>query len=332
MTASIAFSSDVLRLDYTSEIDTLCGWIRETVHHTLKKKGVVLGLSGGIDSSVCAALCVRALGSDKVFGLMMPEHDSADDSLSLADLLAEHLSMATEVENIAPLLEGAGCYRRRDEAIKKIVPEYGPGYKSKIVLPNLLTEGGYRLFSVVVQAPDGTISKKRLPLHAYQTIVAATNFKQRCRKMMEYFHADRLNFAVIGTPNRLEYDQGFFVKQGDGAADLKPIAHLYKSQVYALAEALDVPEIIRHRPPTTDTYSMPQSQEEFYFAVPYDVLDLCLYGKNHGIPADVVAPVVKLTVEQVELVYGDIDSKRKATRYLHLAPQVAVDFPELHAE
>ncbi|MEX0726118.1 MAG: NAD(+) synthase, partial [Planctomycetaceae bacterium] len=312
------------------EIEKLGEWMRQTVFHTLKKKGVVLGLSGGIDSSVCAALCVRALGADKVFGIMMPEHDSADDSLSLAENLAEHLGVETTIENISPLLEGAGCYRRRDEAIRQVVPEYGPGYKSKIVLPNLLTEGGYRLFSVVVQTPDGTLIKKRLPLGAYQTIVAATNFKQRCRKMMEYFHADRLNFAVIGTPNRLEYDQGFFVKQGDGAADLKPIAHLYKTQVYALAEALDVPEIIRQRPPTTDTYSLPQSQEEFYFAVPYDVLDLCLFGKNHGIPAEIVAPAAKLTAEQVELVYGDIEAKRKATRYLHLAPQVAAEFPELN--
>ncbi|MDA0835594.1 MAG: NAD(+) synthase [Planctomycetota bacterium] len=329
MKVSIPFTADVLRLDYAAEIDRLCAWMHETVFRNLRKKGVVLGLSGGIDSSVCAALCVRALGPDKVFGIMMPEHDSEDDSLSLGEHLAEHLGIETAVENISGMLEGAGCYRRRDEAIRQVVPTYGPGCKMKIVLPNLLTEGGYRLFSVVVQTPEGEQIKKRLPLAAYQTIVAATNFKQRCRKMMEYFHGDRLNYAVIGTPNRLEYDQGFFVKQGDGAADLKPIAHLYKTQVYALAEALDVPEIIRQRPPTTDTYSLPQSQEEFYFAVPYDVLDLCLYGKNHNIPAEVVAPAAKLTAEHVELVYGDIDAKRKATRYLHLAPQVAEEFPEL---
>jgi NAD+ synthase len=137
---------------------------------------------------------------------------------------------------------------------------------------------------------------------------------------MEYYHADRLNYAVAGTPNRLEYDQGFFVKQGDGAADLKPIAHLYKTQVYALAEYLGIPEEIRRRRPTTDTFSMPQSQEEFYFALPYEKMDLCLFGQNHGIAAHELAPALGLTPEQVERVYRDIDQKRRTTRYLHLRP------------
>ena len=150
--------------------------------------------------------------------------------------------------------------------------------------------------------------------------VAATNFKQRVRKNVEYFHADRLNYAVIGTPNRLEYDQGFFVKNGDGAADVKPIAHLYKSQVYQLAEALGVPEEIRSRPPTTDTYSMPQSQEEFYFSLPYDRMDLCLFAVDNGVPAGEVAAALELTEEQVERVFADIASKRRMSRYLHAAP------------
>jgi NAD+ synthase len=160
--------------------------------------------------------------------------------------------------------------------------------------------------------------KARLTPEAYSGVVAATNFKQRVRKMMEYYHADRLNYAVLGTPNRLEYDQGFFVKNGDGAADLKPIAHLYKTQVYQLAEYLGIPDECRRRPPTTDTYSLNQSQEEFYFSLPYDKMDLCLFGKNHDIPAEDVARVADLPVRQVEHVYNDIESKRKTTRYQHL--------------
>ena len=172
----------------------------------------------------------------------------------------------------------------------------------------------------MVESPAGEQKRERLPLDAYLAIVSATNFKQRVRKMMEYYHADRLNYAVAGTPNKLEYDQGFFVKNGDGAADFKPIAHLYKSQVYQLAEALGVPAEICARPPTTDTWSMAQTQEEFYFALPYDKMDLCLYGRNHGVaPAD-VAPAVGLTAEQVERVYRDIDQKRRTTKYLHAKP------------
>jgi len=331
-TTTKTFSADVLKLDAAAETERIVCAIRETVRKTLRRQGAVLGLSGGIDSSVVVALCVRALGPDRVFGLFLPERDSADDSLALGQLVADHFGVEASEEDIAPLLEGAGCYRRRDEAIHGVIPEYDETYKSKIVLPNLLKEGGYRLFSVVVQAPDGRQVRARLPLRAYQTIVAATNFKQRCRKMMEYYHADRLNYAVAGTPNRLEYDQGFFVKNGDGAADLKPIAHLYKSQVYQLAEYLNVPDIIRMRPPTTDTYSLEQSQEEFFFAVPYQILDLCLYAKNHGVSPEDVAETTGLTEDQVILVFGDIDSKRKATRYLHLKPQLVEEVRELHGE
>jgi len=160
----------------------------------------------------------------------------------------------------------------------------------------------------------------RLPFKPYLEIVAATNFKQRIRKMLEYYHADRLHYAVAGTPNRLEYDQGFFVKLGDGAADLKPIAHLYKSQVYQLAEFLGIPDEIRRRRPTTDTYSLAQGQDEFYFTLPYEKMDLCLFGKNHGVAPAEVAQALGLSAEQVEQVYRDIEVKRATTRYLHLPP------------
>lgn len=316
------FSRDVLRLDAEAEVDRICDWMRKTVAADFKRKGLVLGLSGGIDSTVCAALAVRALGPERVFGIMMPERDSEDDSLALGELLADSLGVKSIIEDITPMLDGAGCYQRRDVAIQSVISEYQPDWKSKLVLPPLLQGARFSLSSVVVQSPDGERKQARLTLDAYQTIVAATNFKQRCRKMMEYYHADRLRYAVVGTPNRLEYDQGFFVKQGDGAADIKPIAHLYKTQVYQLAEYLDVPEVIRMRPPTTDTYSLPQSQEEFFFSVPYDQLDCCLFGLNHGFDVEDVAAGIGLSVDQVEFVYSDIVSKRKATNYLHRSPEL----------
>jgi NAD+ synthase len=162
------------------------------------------------------------------------------------------------------------------------------------------------------------------------TIVAATNMKQRTRKLTEYFWAEKMNFAVAGTPNRLEYDQGFFVKGGDGAADFKPIAHLYKTQVYAMARALGVPETICSRKPTTDTYSLPQGQDEFYFALPYEQMDLCLYGHNHGVACSEVAKAAGLTVAQVERGYADIEAKRRTTRFLHLPPVLVEPVAEIH--
>ena len=313
-------SKDILKLDCAKEADRIAEWIRKCLLTQFHKQGAVLGLSGGIDSSVVASLCVRALGPERVFGLLMPERDSSDDTLRLSRSIAEHLGIRTEFIDITDTLDVLGCYSRRNEAIKSVLPEYNSDYKFKIVLPPITEQYQYRVFSVIAQSPDGTQIKARLTPKAYLEIVAATNFKQRVRKMLEYYHADKFNFAVAGTPNRQEYDQGFFVKLGDGAADLKPIAHLYKTQVYQLAEFLGVPEDIRSRPPTTDTYSMSQTQEEFFFSVSYDKMDLCLYGKNHNIdPAD-IATTIGLTAEQVESVYQDIDTKRKTTRYLHSAP------------
>jgi NAD+ synthase len=314
------FTREVLRLDAAKASDQIAAAVREQVLGTLRKRGAVVGMSGGIDSSVTAALCVKALGPDRVFGILMPERDSSDDALRLGKLLAEHLGIRFAVENIAGALEGLGCYRRQLEAIRMVVPEYGEGWRCKLTIPPILEGSRLNITSLTVQDPQGNQRTVRMTPAAYLQMVAATNFKQRTRKMMEYYHADRLNYAVSGTPNLLEYDQGFFVKQGDGAADFKPIAHLYKTQVYDLAEHLGVPEEIRRRPPTTDTFSLAQGQDEFYFALPHREMDLCLWAYNHGTPAAEVAAVLKLTAEQVERVYKDIEAKRRISVYLHHAP------------
>ena len=310
--------SDLLHLDAAAEIERITGWIRETVFHKLRRKGAVIGVSGGIDSAVVSCLCARAFGNNRVLTLFMPEADSSSDSLRLGRMVTESLNVKSMLEDISPILTGARCYERRDASIRLVVPEYGDGYRCKIVLPGLLDGSRYAIFSIVVQSPDGQTKKVRLTPEAYLGIVAATNFKQRVRKMMEYHHADLLQYAVAGTPNLLEYDQGFFVKNGDGAADFKPIAHLYKSQVYQLAAYLGVPEEIRRRPPTTDTYTLEQSQEEFYFTLPYEQMDLCLYGKDHGISASDLAHACGMTEDLVERAYHMIESKRKVARYLHM--------------
>ena len=322
-------SPDVLDIDPEAAVEEIVAGMREVVGTRLRKRGAVVGLSGGIDSSVCAALSVRAFGAERVLGVLMPESDSASDTLELSRLSASSLGIDTVLEDITSILDATGCYTRRDAAIRTVLPDYGEGWKAKIVLPSLLGSNRYRLFSVVAESPDGARHEARLTASAYREVVAATNFKQRTRKMLEYHHADRLDYAVVGTPNRLEYDQGFFVKQGDGAADVKPIAHLYKTQVYRLADHLDVPETIRSRPPTTDTYSLPQSQEEFYFSLPWDKMDVCLYGKSQGLPPEAIADAVGLSAEDVGRVYGDIDAKRRVAEVLHLGPQLVVDDPAL---
>ena len=331
MTLAPNASGDLLRIDPEQVTAEIVAFLETTVVQRMRKRGVVVGLSGGVDSSVCAALCARALGPERVLGLLMPERESSPDSLDLGRLAAESTGITAVVEDLSGVLDEAGCYSRRDEAIRSLIPEYGEGWRCKVSLPSVVESDQYRIFSVIAQAPDGTQRRARVTPSTYLELIAATSFKQRTRKMMEYYHADRRNYAVVGTPNRLEYDQGFFVKNGDGSADVKPIAHLYKSQVYQLAEYLGVPETIRTRPPTTDTYSLPQTQEEFYFSLPYDKMDLCLYARNNGIDAADVASALGLSDQQIERVFRDIDSKRRASRYLHLRPQLVAEVIDIEA-
>jgi NAD+ synthase len=316
-----------LCLDPAQTTVSIAASIRRSVLKDLKRRGAVVGLSGGIDSTVTLALCVKALGPERVFGVLMPEVGVDKESGSLGELASHHFGVKYTLENITPVLEALGHYRRYTEAVRLIIPGYGPGWKSKIVTSDTLSSTGYTYFHLVAQEPGGRMHRARLPFQAYLEILATTNFKQRTRKMIEYHHADRLHYAVAGTPNRLEYELGFFVKQGDGSADIKPIAHLYKSQVYQLAEHLGVPAAILNRMPTTGTYSLEQGQDEFFFSLPLAKMDLCLYARNNDIPAETVAPAADLSVEQVRRIFADIDAKRSATRYLHRPPILAEDVP-----
>jgi NAD+ synthase len=313
-------SDDVLRIDADRVAGQIESAIRTEVLEMLRRRGAVVAMSGGIDSSVVATLCVRALSAERVLGLLMPERDSSDDALRLGRLLGQHLGIELVVENIAPALAALGCYERQLEAIRMVFPEYGEGWRSKIVMPSLLEGDRLNLARLTVADPDGVERSSRMSSRAYLQMIAATNFKQRTRAVLAYYHADRLQYAVAGTPNLLEYDQGFFVKHGDGAADIKPIAHLYKTQVYELAEFLGVPDEIRARTPTTDTFSLPQTQEEFYFALPYRLMDLSLWAFDHDVPAPEAATSLGLTEDQVERVYKDIQAKRRVGMYLHHVP------------
>lgn len=305
-----------LQIDPAQEVERIVARIRQILRQDIKRRGLVVAISGGVDSAVCAALAVHAVGHERVFGLLLPERDSAAESSILGHRIVKQFDIAYEKFDIAPVLDALGCYHWRDEAIRAVFPAYTTDWKNKIVIAGGQA-GHFNYFKLVVQSPDGQLFEDRLGLKNYLQIVAATNFKQRVRKNLEYFHADRLHYAVVGTPNRLEYDQGFFVKNGDGSADLKPIAHLYKTQVYALARYLELPEDICNAQPTTDTYSMAQGQDEFYFALPYDKMDIALLTYNSGEPSAKLAVELGVGLDQAEFIYRDIEAKRKATAMLH---------------
>jgi NAD+ synthase len=324
-------SWNVLEIDCEAEANDISVKLREIVSRVLRKRGLVVAISGGIDSSVCAALAVKSIGNERVLGLILPEKDSSAESATKARSLADFLGISTLAVDIAPTLDAIGCYRWRDEAVRRAVPEYRDDWGMKIAISGGLS-GQVNHFRIVAQSPAGQRIERRLNLTDYLQIVAATNFKQRIRKTLEYFHADRLNFAVVGTPNRLEYDQGFFVKNGDGAADVKPIAHLYKTQVYTMARSLGLPKVVCEAEPTTDTYSLPQGQDEFYFSLPYRSMDLALWAHNDGRSASELAGALDVTEEQASLIFADITAKRRASRYLHQAPLLVKPVDELSGE
>jgi NAD+ synthase len=315
------FTRNSLDLDCIAETERIVTFMQATVLHKFHRYGGVVGISGGIDSSVCLALAARAFGPERVVGVLLPERESSPDSAELAHKLAARYEVETVTEEISGALDGFGCYRRRDEAIQRVVPEYQPGWGVKIVLPtNLLEQQTLNIFRVVVTAPDGQQYSKRLPTEAYLQIVAASNFKQRSRMSLLYYHAEARNYAVIGTPNKNERDLGFFVKWGDGGADINPIGHLFKTQVFQLAKYLDVPEEIRQRTPTTDTYPGGSTQEEFFYRIPFDILDTIWFGHEQGVPKEEIATALDLTGEQVGRVIADIENKARTTEFLRTPP------------
>lgn len=295
-------------------VETLARRTREAVA-SLGRRGIVVGVSGGVDSGVVAGLAVRALGPQRVLCLRMPERDIGGTASDLGLELAEALGAETLEEPITDALEGLGFYRRRDEAIRMVFDDYEPDWRHKLV--RSAPSGGVIVFSLVVERPDGTTEQRRMASDAYLALLSAANMKQRVRKLMEYTWADRRGYAVAGTPNLLEYDQGFFVKGGDGLADVKPIARLYKSQVFALAEELGLPESVARRRPTTETFSLPQTQEEFYFGYPYEQMDLLVWGHDAGVTPEDLAGRAGLDPADVEVGYGEVERRRTATAYLH---------------
>lgn len=316
------FTMDSIFLDANVETNRLKNALKDTVAFKLKKRGAVVGVSGGIDSSVVLALCAKTFGPEKVLAVMMPERDSSPESKELATLLCEKFKVPYILEDITDAVNGFGCYERRDEAVKRVFSEYDPKtYKMKIVLKDdKEAKGKLNLFYLTIIAPDGTIKSQRLPLSEYLQIVAASNFKQRSRTNMLYYHAEAKNYAVIGTGNKNEHEQGFFVKYGDGGADVKPIAHLFKTQVFQLAEFLGVPEEIRKRTPTTDTYSAEQTQEEFFYKMPFDIMDRIWDGWEKGVSSDVIAKVLNVPQAQVDVTINDIRQKIQTTEYLRQEP------------
>ncbi|OGC94867.1 MAG: NAD(+) synthase [candidate division Zixibacteria bacterium RBG_16_53_22] len=317
------FSKDLIKLNCEKTVNEIVENLRNEVFVKFKRHGAIVGTSGGIDSSVVAALCARAFGPEKMLCILMPDKDSSPDSKALAIELADKFGYEYEVTDITEALKGAGCYHYRDSAFRQVFPDWREGWKAKIVLPtNVLDSDRFNVYRLAVESPSGEKMEKRLPLKAYLQIVAASNMKQRIRMMTLYYFAEAHNYAVIGTGNKNEYDQGFFVKFGDGGSDIMPIIKFYKTQIFQLAEYLGIPEGIQKRTPTTDTYPSEVSQEEFFFGLKFEMMDLLWLALEGGYNSEEVARIMGLKKEQVERVWHDLNQKKRTTEYLRMPPVV----------
>jgi len=325
---STGFHKDILKIENIELlVERIITRIKEDVTVRFRRRGGVVGISGGIDSSVTMVLAARALGPENVLGLILPEKDSRPESEELATRLAEKFGIRAIVENITNILTGYGCYERRDQAVKEIIPDFDPSiHKMKIGIKQ--SDPGSSLpplFHLTVLYPDGSEKVTRLHSNQMRRIIAASNFKQRTRMSLLYFHAESMHYAVIGTPNKHEVQQGFFVKFGDGGSDLFPIGNLYKSQVYQLAGYLGVPEDIINRTPTTDTYSAEQTQEEFFYQFPFEQLDLLWCDENGYDPAE-VGKVMGMTAGEISAIYSNFTRKKATTEYLRMPAINDYDF------
>ena len=311
---------DELNRDIDKAALTLRHFIREQISG-FKKKGAVVGVSGGIDSAVILTLCVEELGVENVFGMLLPEKESAASSTPLGAEICESLGVTYEEVPISPILEALDIYNKKDQVIKRACPEYDPKiHQTSLVLPDFLSTGAVNVPYLKLFKDGEVVAQHRLKANDYLEIIGLQGVKQRSRMIVQYMYAEKMNYIVCGTTNKTELVLGQFVKYGDGGVDIEPLADCYKTQVYSLAKHLNVNEEIIKRPPSADTWSHYTTDQEFYWRMPIQIMDQLLYGREHKLSLDVIEKNTKLPKETIQNALKHLDRVESTTEYIRSAP------------
>jgi len=300
-------------------VNEICKFIQDEISNNLQKKGVVFGLSGGIDSAVTAALCAKSFESEQILGLIMPEKESNESSKVLAKQVSKKFSFNTETINITKILESFGVYEKKENIVYEKFPEFNSKCKYRVVVPPKLKNTiGIPFLEILDQ--DNQIHKLKITSLDFLTLTASTSIKHRVRMTLLYYHGEKNNFSVIGTTNKSEYQQGYFVKYGDGGSDIEPLVNIYKSQIYQLGKFLEIPKEILVSKASPDIWSFSTSDEEFFYTVPYNIVDLILYARENKLSISDVQKISDLKIEDIENLFQMQNIKQIKSQHMREIP------------
>lgn len=305
--------------DIEKTVDSLSNYIKSEVFEIFQKKGVVLGLSGGVDSAVTAALCAKSLGSEKILGLIMPEKESGSSSQQLAQQVAKKYNIETKIIDISKILESFGVYQTKEKIVKEKFSGFNSTCKYRVVVPPKL-ENNVGIPYLEILDKKNEKHKIKISSSEFLTLTSATSIKHRVRMATLYFHGEKNNLAIIGTTNKSEYLQGYFVKYGDGGSDIEPLVNLYKSQIYQLGEFFDIPGEILTADASPDVWSFTTSDEEFFYSVPYNIVDLILYARENNLPVNEIQKISQIPKQQIENLIRFQNQKQKKSQHMRESP------------